>query len=109
MSGSLTQAARHDDLLLVAAAERGDRGAGALRLDLQPPAPLLDDLALATQGEPALAAEPAEDRQREVLADRELRDHALALAVRRDERDVEVLGVLRRRARTPRRRAGPRR
>ena len=43
---------------------------------------------LVAMRELAAPAEPAEDRQREVLADRELVDHALALAVGRDERDV---------------------
>src|ERR671932_385239 len=60
------QAARHDDLLLVAAAERGDRGVGAGGPDAQAVDPAVDEIGFAARMDRRAAAEAVDERQRQV-------------------------------------------
>ncbi len=75
--------------------------AGSGRDDVESIAPLLDQAAFLSRGQVARATEAPQRRQREVLADGELRDDALGLPVGRDERDAELPGAAVRRATGP--------
>ena len=88
-----SEAPRHDDLLLVAAAERRDQRVGARRHDPEPLGPALDELLLSRLVEPPARPEPVEYRERHVLADRKVRDDRLVRAVGGDEWDPQLASI----------------
>ena len=77
-----------DDLLLVAARERGDLERRVGDLDGEVADRRLDGLALALAADVEEPEELRQARQREVRGDREDRDEALALPVLGDEREA---------------------
>ena len=75
-------------LLLVAARELGELLVGSRGLDAQPVDELLGDAPLVGADEQAAAGQPRQDRERDVVLDRQRGDDALGLAVLGDEGDA---------------------
>ena len=82
------QHAGQEHLLLVAARELGELLVGSRGLDAQPLDELLGDAPLVGADEQTAAGQSRQDRERDVVLDRERGDDALGLAVLGDEGDA---------------------
>src|SRR3954468_18813548 len=82
------EAPRHDDLLLVAAAERRDGRVGARGPDAEALDPAVDELALAPRVDRGAAAQAVDERKGQVLLHAEGADDALRRPAGRDEREA---------------------